>query len=66
MTDQHVSCLDCGAAFDEADANRIHTGDHDRCFVTCTACGAVNELRADRMPGLGEPPRAVAVRVVRE
>lgn len=65
MREERISCLDCGAPFDEEDVNRTYTSENDRCIIECTGCGARNELRADRMPGLAEPPRAVVVRVVR-
>lgn len=66
MNEAALKCLDCGAAFDEADVNASSAGAEDRCYVACGACGARNEIRADRMPGLGVPPQAVVVRVLRD
>ena len=63
---KELNCLKCGAPFDWEDVNRTYTGEDDRCVVECLGCGARNEIRSERMPGLGEPPQAVVVRVVND
>lgn len=66
MHDEPLRCLECGVPFDAEDVNATYTSRRDRTLVLCTHCGARNEIRAQRMPGLAEPPRAVVVRLAHD
>ena len=54
-----VHCTTCGKAFDAADmagARSVESSDSS-CLVTCSHCGADNELTAHPVPGLNQQPQ---------
>lgn len=63
---EELSCAACGQKFRFEDLGRIAALPDDRCYVVCDGCGTKNEIVAEPAPGLGEPPHAYIVGVLKE
>lgn len=60
-----LECLRCRHVFGVDDLGAIREAVGATTYIECTWCSARNEVRAVPQPGLGTPPHAVIVRVLR-